>query len=106
AARVVATDVGRSILPIPGVPSPRISFVQRARDADRVALIVKSLDPATGEIRELTPAVDGSREADLAWMPDGTLLMAKDDVLYAWTRSEEHTSELQSPYDLVCRLLL
>src|SRR5207248_11306662 len=24
----------------------------------------------------------------------------------AWGRSEEHTSELQSPYDLVCRLLL
>src|SRR5207248_3905802 len=23
-----------------------------------------------------------------------------------WSRSEEHTSELQSPYDLVCRLLL
>src|SRR5207248_7713034 len=23
-----------------------------------------------------------------------------------WKRSEEHTSELQSPYDLVCRLLL
>src|SRR5207248_10059683 len=23
-----------------------------------------------------------------------------------WNRSEEHTSELQSPYDLVCRLLL
>src|SRR5207248_10948129 len=23
-----------------------------------------------------------------------------------WIRSEEHTSELQSPYDLVCRLLL
>src|SRR5207248_9111085 len=25
---------------------------------------------------------------------------------YAAPRSEEHTSELQSPYDLVCRLLL
>src|SRR5437867_8801828 len=25
---------------------------------------------------------------------------------YAVSRSEEHTSELQSPYDLVCRLLL
>src|SRR5207248_7359315 len=25
---------------------------------------------------------------------------------YEVTRSEEHTSELQSPYDLVCRLLL
>src|SRR5437867_7801276 len=23
-----------------------------------------------------------------------------------WSRSEEHTSELQSPYDLVCRALL
>src|SRR5207248_7107185 len=27
-------------------------------------------------------------------------------VLVQWARSEEHTSELQSPYDLVCRLLL
>src|SRR5207248_11266684 len=31
-------------------------------------------------------------------------------VLQGWcqnaTRSEEHTSELQSPYDIVCRLLL
>src|SRR5437867_10260779 len=27
-------------------------------------------------------------------------------VVLATTRSEEHTSELQSPYDLVCRLLL
>src|SRR5438094_4065386 len=28
------------------------------------------------------------------------------DVALALERSEEHTSELQSPYDLVCRLLL
>src|SRR5437867_7903364 len=27
-------------------------------------------------------------------------------VVLSSTRSEEHTSELQSPYDLVCRLLL
>src|SRR5207248_4608764 len=27
-------------------------------------------------------------------------------IQLALTRSEEHTSELQSPYDLVCRLLL
>src|SRR5207248_9610136 len=26
--------------------------------------------------------------------------------MFAGARSEEHTSELQSPYDLVCRLLL
>src|SRR5207248_11144847 len=29
-----------------------------------------------------------------------------DGEVLGWTRSEEHTSELQSPYDLVCRLLL
>src|SRR5437867_12283004 len=28
------------------------------------------------------------------------------DAVWGSTRSEEHTSELQSPYDLVCRLLL
>src|SRR5207248_9139327 len=33
----------------------------------------------------------------IAFGPDGKLYVA---------RSEEHTSELQSPYDLVCRLLL
>src|SRR6266705_4912700 len=29
-----------------------------------------------------------------------------DDIVALLGRSEEHTSELQSPYDLVCRLLL
>src|SRR5207248_10923739 len=36
------------------------------------------------------------------WVTDGEFLRAVEVV----TRSEEHTSELQSPYDLVCRLLL
>src|SRR5690242_20788306 len=34
----------------------------------------------------------------------GTLELARDGTL--WERSEEHTSELQSCRDLVCRLLL
>src|SRR5437867_12855166 len=33
-------------------------------------------------------------------------IASKIMVLSAYLRSEEHTSELQSPYDLVCRLLL
>src|SRR5207248_11388817 len=40
---------------------------------------------------------------------DTITVMAAQAVEFAatiWTRSEEHTSELQSPYDLVCRLLL
>src|SRR5207248_11651392 len=39
--------------------------------------------------------------------PPGRRVAAhRDQVLHAVGRSEEHTSELQSPYDLVCRLLL
>src|SRR2546426_7325035 len=34
---------------------------------------------------------------------DGTIPLYSP---YSWTRSEEHTSELQSPCNLVCRLLL
>src|SRR5207248_6978521 len=49
------------------------------------------------EIKILLP--DGKRvDAQLAGRDPGTDL--------AVLRSEEHTSELQSPYDLVCRLLL
>src|SRR5207248_10860566 len=48
--------------------------------------------------------------ADLA-LPDhrAGVLVERDDrglVRARGARSEEHTSELQSPYDLVCRLLL
>src|SRR5438094_7183004 len=34
------------------------------------------------------------------------LLAVAPQIKALLTRSEEHTSELQSPYDLVCRLLL
>src|SRR5437867_10635281 len=50
---------------------------------------------------------DGVRLVRVA--EDPTHLTFEKDLV-AWTlemgRSEEHTSELQSPYDLVCRLLL
>src|SRR5207248_9865742 len=36
----------------------------------------------------------------------GVLFGAGLSLLMRYGRSEEHTSELQSPYDLVCRLLL
>lgn len=90
-ARIVATDIGRSVLRMPGTVEPRhISFVQRQRDGERTLLIVKELDPISGTAKPLTPAVEGSREADLAWTPDGTLLMVKDDVLYAWRAGREN----------------
>jgi len=89
-ARVIATDVGRSILRMPGTGSSRhISFVQRARVGDRTTLTVEEFDPGTGTVTPLTAAVEGSREADLAWTPNGTLLMASGDVLYAWARGHD-----------------
>src|SRR5207248_9319176 len=42
------------------------------------------------------PAVEASTDA--------ATLAANPDVASLEQRSEEHTSELQSPYDLVCRL--
>ena len=55
-------------------------------------------------------AVDADGNCDLkmqitAYQPDGTIY-AKLPIYEIWSRSEEHTSELQSPDHLVCRLLL
>src|SRR5256885_5415340 len=44
--------------------------------------------------------------APLADQQLGGLLMWVVGTIYLWGRSEEHTSELQSPCNLVCRLLL
>src|SRR5438094_10379592 len=43
-------------------------------------------------------------EAGSRWA--STMTSASNPPVSHWLRSEEHTSELQSPYDLVCRLLL
>src|SRR5207248_11799722 len=75
------------------VPSP--GAVRRARRPrpparcvrERDAPDLPAADPGGGDHGR---AGDADRAADLP----------------AWLRSEEHTSELQSPYDLVCRLLL
>src|SRR2546426_8154530 len=42
-----------------------------------------------------------------AWLPSPSArARAPDEMTYELNRSEEHTSELQSPCNLVCRLLL
>src|SRR5438094_2875096 len=68
-------------------------------------------DTATTEIYTLSlhDALPISSSASLLKMEGATpFLMAADraDLPLMRLRSEEHTSELQSPYDLVCRLLL
>src|SRR5437867_11954629 len=61
-----------------------------------------TLFPYTTLFRSLPPTLlmGGSLPAIARWVettPEGVSRLG---------RSEEHTSELQSPYDLVCRLLL
>lgn len=93
-ARTLASDIARSIQPIPGSGSRRaISFVQRERGTDGVRLVIKKLDTSTGQITVLVPAVDGATEADLTWMPDGTLLMAHGDALYSWRQGQSGWNE-------------
>src|SRR5256885_10472878 len=49
------------------------------------------------------PAVDSARRF---LPPLGVQIAAAGTLVSAYGRSEEHTSELQSPCNLVCRLLL
>lgn len=97
AARTLATDIGRSLQRVPGAGAERpISFVQRERHGEMVHLTIKQLNVATGAIETLTPAVEGANEADLAWTPDGTVLMVKEGVLYGWKRGQSGWKEVTS----------
>jgi hypothetical protein len=97
-ARVIATDVGRSIQRMPGTGSTRhISFVQREKTADSTSWVVKELDPATGTVSALAPAIDrGAADLDTAWAPDGTLLAVRGGTLYAWRRGQQGWKEVVS----------
>ena len=61
-----------------------------------MSLVIKELNPSTRQISVLTPAVEGSTEADCAWTPDGTLLMVKGSVLYGWKRGQSGWTEITS----------
>lgn len=84
-ATIVVTGIGRSLQRVPDRGT--ISFVEREAPTETNAapkLWVRELDPATRRVTPLVAAVAGAREADLAWTPDGFLLMADKDVLYGW----------------------
>jgi dipeptidyl aminopeptidase/acylaminoacyl peptidase len=84
-AEVVAHGIGRSIQRIPG---GGISFVTReaAVAGAPPLLTIVEMDLKTRVARPLTRAVSGASEADTAWTPDGTLLMAHGGTLYQWKR--------------------
>src|SRR2546426_7958460 len=68
-------------------------------------------DTATTEIYTLSlhdalPILANSQVMSLLTRSTRTQPSARGCVRRCWQRSEEHTSELQSPCNLVCRLLL
>src|SRR5437867_9322948 len=64
--------------------------------------LVEALLFTAGAMTRLGKVDDGSTTTDF----DPDEIKRKISINTAVARSEEHTSELQSPYDLVCRLLL
>lgn len=86
-AEIIAKNIGRSIQKMPGGGA---SFVEQQGQGAERKLIVSELvlDGGKPSGRPLIPAVAGAREADVAWTPDGTLLMAQAGSLYAWKKGE------------------
>src|SRR5207248_11048695 len=93
---------------LPSFPTRRSSdLAMLTADPDGYTLMVQSAshsaNPAIYKSLPYDPLKDIVDVAMLGMTP--YVMVAAKDGKYP-TRSEEHTSELQSPYDLVCRLLL
>src|SRR5438552_5720042 len=77
------------------------STLFRSQGRRRRGTQVEACDP-----RALGGQPGGSRGTDAARRPGDEGPLPPEALLKAGRRSEEHTSELQSPDHLVCRLLL
>src|SRR5438876_4904606 len=97
--------------------TPEMELIAEARSACKQAKIAVLLLPGIGTLKELKEAVaQGAQvvriatqctEADISQEHfESARKMGLETVGFLMMRSEEHTSELQSPVHLVCRLLL
>jgi hypothetical protein len=86
-AEIVTRNIGQSIARIPG---GGVSFVQQDGEGDTRTLTITRVQKRDGKVvtTPLTRAVEGARQAHVAWTPDGTLLMAHDGTLHAWKEGE------------------
>src|SRR5437867_6330105 len=75
---------------------PAVTRIDECANGRDVALLLKRGAPDLVFLDIQMPDLDGFAVA----------AAASEERPPAIVRSEEHTSELQSPYDLVCRLLL
>src|SRR5437867_7367826 len=77
-----------------------VVFEKATRRRPRGARAIFVVDPA------VTRAHEQTRLREPAHWAAEVRAVDREDLEPVTLRSEEHTSELQSPYDLVCRLLL
>ncbi len=83
-AETVARGIGRSVL---RTPAGAVSFVSQQRAAPDVppTYTIEQFVPGTPAAPvALIQPVPGSGDPNLAWTPDGTLLMAHGGTLYSW----------------------
>jgi WD40 repeat protein len=88
-AAVMAQNIGRSLHRIPNTRT--VSFVHREAPDN---VWVKQFEPATAAITPLVQMRDGNNEGDVAWTPDGTLLVSTGTKIYAWRRGDKDWREV------------
>src|SRR5207248_3452164 len=94
-------------VPIEGLAAWRDFSSPGAAYSSGTHLAVVEIDPHTGEVQVLKyVAVDDCGRVVNHYLVESQVHGGLAQGIGQALRSEEHTSELQSPYDLVCRLLL
>ena len=88
-AVVIAQSIGRSLHRIPR--SQTVSFVHRESPN---SVWVKQFDPASGAVTPLVRLPADKDERDVAWAPDGTLLMSAGTKISAWRRGDQAWHEV------------
>src|SRR5256885_14670826 len=74
--------------------------------AIQVILVLMIVGLTSGVISEWGKRVEGVGADILVQPPNSSIFFAFSSAVMPESQSEEHTSELQSPCNLVCRLLL
>lgn len=87
----MASNIGRSLQSIPDRPA--VSFIQIDDDSTTA---VHVLDGASLETRHLTDTPGDGTGDDHAWTPEGTLLMASEGTLQAWSPDGDEWTEVKS----------
>lgn len=90
-ATTIATDVGRSLHRRPATGT--LTFAHRVDGR----WMVREWVPASGAVRDVVAALDGSADRDMAWGPDGTLFMSKDGDVHWWRPGQTGWTLMSQP---------